>query len=302
MKRVSWTHFGVGHDILVYVHGSYVHHNTGRFRSVSTSFENTAISLFHIPNELIHLTTTPLIKILFERSQNHTFSLIHCNSIININTMMTTAVNALAFRNLSIVCRNGTEAVGRITKSPYIISSTETKPFSAPRTVTPVRGPQQEVAAPAKSTASKKRTRTVVRFAPETASQEPNNERPRAKKRRRFEASDSEYWYSKGELRDIQKTCVSALHSHHRGIRTPATEAVISDGSLERFSPHNQKMRKMARTQAYETIKAVQAFEKATGTKAPPELLSMLLQRYSTSRVIEANYVALRTADACQRS
>ena len=219
--------------------------------------------------------------------------------------MMTTAVNALAFRNLSIVCRNGTEAVGRITNSPYIISSTERKTFSAPRTVTPVRGPQQEGASTVKNTTRKKRTRTVVRFAPETnipTSQEHNTERPRAKKRRRFEASDSECWYSKGELRDIQKSCVSALHSHHRGIRTPATEAVVSDGSLERFSPQNQKMRKMARTQAYETIKAVQAFEKATGTKAPAELLSVLLQRYSTSRVIEANNVALRTADACQRS
>ena len=220
---------------------------------------------------------------------------------------MTTAVNAIDFRNISIVCRSGTEAVGRITQSPYIISSTERKQksFAAPRarTVTPVRGPQQEEQNVSVTKSNKKRSRNVVRFAPETNQDESieHTERPRAKKRRRFQASDQEYWYSKGELRDIQKSCVTALQNHHHGIYTPATEAAVSDGSLDRFSPQNQKMRKIARKQAYGTMKAVQAFEKATGTKAPPELLSMLLQRYSTSQMIEANNVALRTAKDCKR-
>lgn len=41
----------------------------------------------------------------------------------NIATMMTTAVNTLGFHNLSLVCRSGTEAVGRITRSPITSSS-----------------------------------------------------------------------------------------------------------------------------------------------------------------------------------
>lgn len=205
--------------------------------------------------------------------------------------MMTTAVNALAFRNLSLVCRNGTEAVGRITQSPFISASiTPERRTTAHRTVTACR---QSTAMPTTtSTATKKRSRKSagVRFTPETIqeSQHQEYERPRAKKRRRFEASDSQNWYSRGELKEIQKSCITSIYTKQE-----------NDGSLDRFEPQNKMKRKVARSQAYETIRAVQAFEKATGTKAPPELLSMLLQRYSTARVIEANNAGLRTAVAC---
>ena len=200
--------------------------------------------------------------------------------------MMTTALNSIAFSNLSLVCRNGTEAVGRITQTPFVSPSTERRRFVSRRTVTVRRQSlPQEPTLPA----SKKRAR--VRFAPEIVQEsEQQFEKPRAKKRRRFEASDSQSWYTRGELKGIQKSCISSLYKQTN-----------NDGSLDRFEPQNQMKRKVARSQAYETIKAVQAFEKATGTKAPPELLSMLLQRYSTARVIEANTAALRTAVACSK-
>ncbi len=199
--------------------------------------------------------------------------------------MMTTALNSIAFSNLSLVCRNGTEAVGRITQSQFVSPSTERRRFVSRRTVAVRRlSLPKEPAMPA----SKKRSR--VRFTPEVQESEHQFEKPRAKKRRRFESSDSQSWYTRGELKDIQKSCISSLYKQTN-----------NDGSLDRFEPQNQMKRKVARSQAYETIKAVQAFEKATGTKAPPELLSMLLQRYSTARVIEANNAALRTAVACSK-
>lgn len=210
---------------------------------------------------------------------------------------MTTAVNALQFRNLSLVCRNGTEAVGRITQSPYITSSAATKrrPFGVRRRVTACK-PQHiedEPCLTKSSVETRKRSRKggVVRFAAQVIQEsEDQLERPRAKKRRRFEESDSEKWYTREELKDIQKSCIITVQTRQD-----------PDGSLNRFQPQNQAKRKMARSQAYEALRAVQSFEKATGTKAPPELLSMLLQRYSMSRVIEANTSALRTANDCSR-
>ena len=210
---------------------------------------------------------------------------------------MTTAVNALQFRNLSLVCRNGTEAVGRITESPYITSSSissKKRPFGVRRRVTACKPQHIEEPCLAKSSfETRKRSRKggVVRFAAQVIQESEHQlERPRAKKRRRFEATDSEKWYTRGELKDIQKSCIITVQT-----------CQDQDGSLNRFQPQNQAKRKMARSQAYEALRAIQSFEKATGTKAPPELLSMLLQRYSMSRVIEANTSALRTANDCSR-
>jgi hypothetical protein len=225
--------------------------------------------------------------------------------------MMTAAVNVFDFRNLSLVCRNGTEAVGRLSKSPYLTTTGPTtstvptelrKPFGAPRAVTPTR-PTQLFSPIIRS---KKRARTGVRFAPDTIDrnlEESEPDKPRAKKRRRFEPSDSDKWYTKGELRGFQKSCVSALKSH---IRNPVQLSAVEDKDdigllLNRFSPENQTRRRIARFQMYETIRAVQAFEKATKTKAPPELLSHLLHRFSTSRAIEANQTALRMAQTCTK-
>merc|ERR1711935_611908 len=74
------------------------------------------------------------------------------------------------------------------------------------------------------------------------------------------------------------------------------TPCAFAAASLERFSPERQTKRRLARSKAYETLKAVQAFEHATTTKADPNMLAMLLQRHSTSNVIDANNRALRVA------
>ena len=211
--------------------------------------------------------------------------------------MMTSAVNVIAFRNLSLSCRNGTETVDRITQSPFITATSSSstpiqrRQFAGCRTVTPCRSQQES--AKSNTTTMRKRFRKgrYVRFSPEIIQESEHQfERPRAKKRRRFEASDSAHWYSRGELRDIRKSCITSIRTRED-----------KDESLDRFQPQNQAKRKMVRAQAYETLRAVQAFEKATGTKTAPEFLSMLLQRYSMSRVIEANTKALRTAYACNR-
>lgn len=206
--------------------------------------------------------------------------------------MLTTSVNTFAFSNLALICRNGTEAVGRLSKSPYI-------------TVRPSREQPKlksnDIVLPT-AVIGKKRSRAgSVRFSPEILEKSELSERnstQRAKKRKRFDDSDAASWYSKGELRDIQRSCVVALHTRHANPSLPNNED-DDISSLDRFSPQNQKKRRLARCQVQETVRAVQAFEKATGTKAPREMLALLLQRYSTSRVIEANHKAIQTAENC---
>jgi len=226
--------------------------------------------------------------------------------------MLTAPVNTYALSNLSLICRNGTEAVVRLTKSPYISTTSVVKTqqplhreLEQPMPVAPSRRP------------TKKRSRGV-RFSSETLDHVEQTDQlsrsmHRAKKRKRFEPADEASWYSKGELRSIQNSCVNTIKIHHGiAIATTNNDTTTSrDASIEccgdidtldRYYPANQKRRRMARKQMYETIKAVSAFEKATGTKAPPELLATLLQRYSMSRVIEANVKALRTAEVCTLS
>jgi len=250
-------------------------------------------------------------------------------------TMMTSAVNVFALSNLTLICRNGTEAVGRLSKtSPYLITKTadvgctsstpvpnerHTRPSSRrvypapmePREQAPknpaAQTPTQTTRASPRPSVSKKRSRSggSVRFAPQTPEgPELTQQKNRAKKRRRFEQSDSVFWWSKGELKDIQQSCVSAVKRCESGLPLPINKQSNSIeendlGSLDRYSSRNQKRRRLARSQMYETVKAVKAFEKATKTKAPPELLSQLLQRYSTNMVIEANNKGLRTAANC---
>ena len=217
--------------------------------------------------------------------------------------MMTTTVNAIAFRNLSLVCRNGTQAVGRLSKASTYRTKTGTVSSSSARVVSPVRGEQQELV-PTQASVTKKRSRAgSVRFAlPETKQSDEHNQRPRANKRRRFEEADSEAWYTKGELRDIQKSCVSVLQQSRKLAAVTRThDDDIAIRSLDRYAPRNQRLRRLARTQMYETVRAIQDFEKATNTKAPPELLSMLLQKYSNSRVIEAKHSGLRMFKQAQQ-
>jgi len=236
--------------------------------------------------------------------------------------MMTTAVNALSFSHLSLICRNGTEAVGRLSKSPYLTTTTSPQQNESTvfyrendcshSVVKHVRRDQQNreqepkniiVRTPASRISNKKRSRTSsVRFAPKIMDDPQLNKI--AKKRKRFEPSDSTVWWTKGEIKDIQKSCLFAVQNCQACLSLPldATSNSIEDndlGSLDRFTPQNQKRRRLARSQMHETVRAVQAFERATKTKVPPEMLSLLLQRYSTSRVIEATNKGSQTAENC---
>ena len=151
---------------------------------------------------------------------------------------------------------------------------------------------------------TKKRSRARrVRFAqPETKQSDEHNQRPRANKRRRFEEADSEVWYTKGELRDIQKSCVSVLQQSRKLAAVTRThDDDIAIRSLDRYAPQNRRRRRLARTKMYETVRAIQDFEKSTNTKAPPELLSALLQKYSNSRVVEAKRSGLRMFKQAQQ-
>lgn len=248
--------------------------------------------------------------------------------------MLTAPVKTYALSNLSLICRNGTEAVGRLTKSPYISTTSVLKPLHQDECDS--SQPVERKLLVSSLNGNKKRSRGsstggVVRFSPETLDrieQRTANNQPsrggvhRAKKRRRFHpATDGPFWYSKGELRDIQKSCVHTIKSHALGCSvynntfeadtTPAfataTTAMDASGNscletLDRYYPSNQKRRRLARLQMYRTIKAVRQFEDSTNTKAPPELLASLLRRYSTQRVVEAKDKALRTADECALS
>ena len=215
--------------------------------------------------------------------------------------MMTASVNAIPFRNLSLVCRESTERISPSTCPSHLspIKHTERKSYRAIRTVSPI--PRKTIPTPTKI--CKKRSRPGVRFAPETFVDRSSDEeqRPRAKKRRRMAISVSDTWYTRKEIKTIQKSCAYKLQRHVAFNDVVTNEDEASDVALltQRFAPQSQQQRKAARSQAYETIKAIQAYEKATNTKAPAELLSTLLARYSMSRVIEANCNALQVAQEC---
>eukprot|EP00535_Pseudo-nitzschia_heimii_P000771 CAMPEP_0197182328 /NCGR_PEP_ID=MMETSP1423-20130617/6324_1 /TAXON_ID=476441 /ORGANISM="Pseudo-nitzschia heimii, Strain UNC1101" /LENGTH=240 /DNA_ID=CAMNT_0042632737 /DNA_START=128 /DNA_END=850 /DNA_ORIENTATION=+ len=227
--------------------------------------------------------------------------------------------------NLSLICRNGTEVVGRLTKSPYISTTGIPKPLHR-RDDGCGQQQQKQKQRPHRASSIKhnkkrnrpgaaRRSRGVVRFSPETLDRVEQKDQIHrvgfgagTQKRRRFRPStDGAFWYSKGELRDIQRSCVRTIKNHALGVQqqqeedgTPATDASID--TLDRYYPSNQKRRRLARSQMYQTIKAVREFEKSTNTKAPPELLATLLQRYSAQKSIEAKAKALRTADECALS
>ena len=166
----------------------------------------------------------------------------------------------------------------------------------------------------ASSNNNKKRRRSVVRFAPQcggyfelrTSTNNPENDQNKRRskpiKRRKFESSDSMFWWTKEELEDIQQACIFAVKRCDSGLSLVPGTSSIEDkdlSSLDRFSSRNRKRRKLTRCQMYETTRAVQEFEIATKTKVPPEMLSQLLQRYSAPMVLEATKKAFRTAASC---
>ena len=159
----------------------------------------------------------------------------------------------------------------------------------------------------ASSNNNKKRRRSVVRFAPQcggyfelrTSTNNPENDQNKRRskpiKRRKFESSDSVLWWTKEELKDIQQAFFFAVMSCESGLPlVPGASIEDNDlSSLDWYSSMNRKRRKLVRYQTYATVLAVEEFEIATKTKAPSEMLSQLLQRYSASRVLEATKKAL---------
>eukprot|EP00531_Pseudo-nitzschia_arenysensis_P018756 CAMPEP_0116139856 /NCGR_PEP_ID=MMETSP0329-20121206/13532_1 /TAXON_ID=697910 /ORGANISM="Pseudo-nitzschia arenysensis, Strain B593" /LENGTH=336 /DNA_ID=CAMNT_0003634921 /DNA_START=83 /DNA_END=1093 /DNA_ORIENTATION=+ len=164
----------------------------------------------------------------------------------------------------------------------------------------------------------RRRVNLRVRFTPGTAL-EPTTKRV-MKKRKQIngEASsdcDPSRWYTKQELKDIQKSCIFAVKTQdfissmwpvsEGQVQTTGgtiTTATLSgDPFLDRFSLQNRKRRKLARWKMNETTKVVKEFEIATGTNAPPELLSELLRNYSKPMEMDAIEWALKmrmSADA----
>ncbi len=156
----------------------------------------------------------------------------------------------------------------------------------------------------------RRRANLRVRFTPGTAL-EPTTKRV-LKKRKQIagEASsdcDPSIWYTKQELKDIQKSCIFAVKTQdfmssmwpasEGQVQTTSTSSSSSstttstlsgDPFLDRFSLRNRKKRKLARWKMNETTKVVKEFEIATGTKAPPELLSKLLRIYSKPMEMDA--------------
>merc|ERR1712146_385159 len=80
-------------------------------------------------------------------------------------------------------------------------------------------------------------------------------------------------------------------------------------GVLDQFSSRSRKRRKLVRSQMKSTIEAVRSFEAATSSKAPPEMLSRLLERHSApmaqvalenARSLEAAQEKMATAAAAK--
>jgi len=152
----------------------------------------------------------------------------------------------------------------------------------------------------------------TIRFASNVASEPSNNRKIHKRKQSEVSSdessSNSERWWTKPELKAIQESCIVAVKTRDfmssllpRSRAAAAAEAsttggavVVGDSMLDRFSERNRKRRKIVRWQMYETTKAIQEYESATSTKAPPELLSELLRLYSKPMEMEAIESALK--------
>jgi len=154
-----------------------------------------------------------------------------------------------------------------------------------------------DVAAPSsnyKKTNNKKRTRNV-RF-----SEEEDKENSAAN------ADGFDQWWTREELRDTQRSFVFAVTKRERDCiqrrrRVDPTEINESDSEsesedkenfesllLDNSSPESRKRRKIVRKQMISTIKVVKHYENVTNTITPPEMLSELLERYSSPSTFEA--------------
>jgi hypothetical protein len=245
---------------------------------------------------------------------------------------MTSTVNLVAFRNLSIFGQQGTGALGHMSMTtPFLppksmdvkyhfsqLNESQMKlmhhnidPFAVVKESTSTTASMNEdyeevhqisIDGNDRSAGnSKKRGRTgVVRFAvPESERTEESGEEKSRKglKRRKFEKSDADFWWSQEELKNIQDKCIASIKKLDYELPMPFEED--DHASLERYSSRNQKSRRLVRFRMKETLRAVKEFEASTKTNSPPEMLAQLLQRYSESTADEACKRGLKTAAIC---
>merc|ERR1712113_1005853 len=122
---------------------------------------------------------------------------------------------------------------------------------------------------------------------------------------------DSTQWWSREELEDIHQSFVFAVKTreHNMPAGDDEEKEVLQEEEdvLDQFSSRSRKRRKLVRSQMKSTIEAVRSFEAATSSKAPPEMLSRLLERHSApmaqvalenARSLEAAQVKKATAAA----
>ena len=134
----------------------------------------------------------------------------------------------------------------------------------------------------------KRKRKKSVRFTPGTAL-EPSTKR--VIKRRRHgnvEPSsdcDPSTWYTRHELKDIQKSVILAVQVQDCMSSVWPGQTITNEGTVisgdPRFLLQYRERCKLIRLKMYETIKNVKDFEIATGNKVPPELLSEHLRIFS---------------------
>lgn len=231
---------------------------------------------------------------------------------------MTSSLNLVEIRNLSMICRQGSETIAQLCKSsPFRHSNSFSPPtsidFVGAASLPMFEGREEHhkrdvTQTLARNERGQKRSRGgCVRFDPSISTKDELSYQCKGRKRlkrKNFDSSDSVSWWTKEELGEIQKSCVDAVNSYEFGLplvssssRLPIEEHHFS--SLERYSIKNRKRRKIARLQMRETIRAVEEFERATKIKTPPEMLAQLLQKHSVYTAEEAKIRALRTAKSC---
>merc|ERR1711907_881695 len=115
---------------------------------------------------------------------------------------------------------------------------------------------------------------------------------------------DSNQWWTREELEDIHQSFVFAVKTreHNMPAGDEEEKEVLQEEEdvLDQFSSRSRKRRKLVRSQMKSTIEAVRSFEAATSSKAPPEMLSRLLERHSApmAQVALENARSLEAAQA----
>lgn len=247
---------------------------------------------------------------------------------------MTSTVNLVAFRNISSFGQQGSGALGHMSMTtPFLLpkgmdgkyhfsqlNESQMKlmhhkhnidPFEVVKESTSTTAPMNEdyeelnqISMDGKvrsaGTREKRGRIGVVRFAiPESQRTEESGEEKSRKrlKRKKFETSDADFWWSQEDLKSMQEKCIASIKKLDYELPMYSEEDDLA--SLERYSSRNQKRRRLVRFQMKETVRAVKEFEASTKSKSPPEMLAQLLQRYSESTADEACNRGQKTAAIC---